>query len=106
MGPKTALKAAKSARSLADIKDFAKSKGGEFELDVAEVEQLFTKPEVTELERSYIAAALDSKADAEGIVRFMCEEHGFSKERVAKYAQLLEKRKGSARQAGISSWVS
>lgn len=106
VGPKTALKAAKSARSLADIKDFAKSKGGEFELDVAEVEQLFTKPEVTELERSYIAAALDSKADAEGIVRFMCDEHGFSKERVAKYAQLLEKRKGSARQAGISSWVS
>ncbi len=106
VGPKTALKAVRGATSIDDIKRFVKDRyGAEFELDVREVEDLFTNPEVLELDRNYMAGALYSRVDVEGTVRFMCAEHDFSEDRVKKYAEMLAKRKGSARQSGISSWV-
>ena len=72
VGPKTALKAVKEARDIDDIKRFAKERhNAEFELDIAEVERLFTEPEVLEIDKAYMTNALTAKVDVDGTVRFM-----------------------------------
>ncbi len=106
VGPKTALKIVKAAESIDDIKKLVKDRyNAEFELDVTEVENLFTRPEVLDIDSTYMTNALSSRADVEGTVHFMCDEHGFSTDRVTKYAEMLAKRQGSSRQSGISAWV-
>lgn len=106
VGPKTALKAVKEAKDINDIKRFAKERhNAEFELDIAEVERLFTEPEVLEIDKAYMTNALTAKVDVDGTVRFMCDEHDFSADRITKYAEMLAKKRGSSRQSGISAWV-
>ncbi|MDE1810463.1 MAG: flap endonuclease-1 [Candidatus Micrarchaeota archaeon] len=106
IGPKTALKLAKQAKSIGDIKDIVLEKYRvEFELDVAEVEKLFLDPEVKEMSEDDVDGLFSRKMDREGIVRFMSEEHDFSKERmengIAKIATGLEQ----TRQKGIGKWM-
>jgi len=105
VGPKTALKMAKSARSISDIKEYVKSKyNTEFELDIKEVEQLFLDPEVSEIEREYILNEVDEQPNQTELVRFMCDEHDFSRDRIEKYVGILDSKKGSAKQRGLNAW--
>jgi len=104
VGPKTALKAAKAAHDINDIKEYAKQKGEEFELDIKDVEDLFLNPEVREIDKNDIEKLFEKHYNGEGIVKFMSDEHGFSSERVEKVIERISKSKADTRQRGIDKW--
>jgi len=105
VGPKTALKIATSAHSISEVKDYVKSKySTEFELDIREVERLFLDPEVSDVDREYILSEVDEQPDQAGLIRFMCDEHDFSRDRIEKYVSALASKKSSAKQRGLSAW--
>ncbi|MDE1833190.1 MAG: flap endonuclease-1 [Candidatus Micrarchaeota archaeon] len=106
IGPKTALKIAKEASSISDIKRLVMEKYEvEFELDISEVEKLFLDPEVKEFDEEDVEKLFEKRLDREGVVRFMSDEHGFSRERIdngiAKIAVGMEQ----TRQKGIGKWM-
>ena len=107
VGPKTALKIVRERKSLKEIIGYVneKYKGG-FEVELEEVEGIFLKPETQEMSRSDINSMLrNAKADKEKIIRFMCDTHDFSQERVDKFADMLVGYKSAAGQKGIGAWV-
>jgi flap endonuclease-1 len=105
IGPKTALKIVKEAKSLADVEAIVKDKFNlEFQTDVGEVEELFKNPEVLEISNEEIGKMLSLKPNVEGIMRMMCNEYEFSENRILKFAETLAKLKNSSKQEGISKW--
>ncbi|MDE1855194.1 MAG: flap endonuclease-1 [Candidatus Micrarchaeota archaeon] len=107
VGPKTALKIVKERKSLKEVVSYVneKYKNG-FEVDPEEVEGIFLKPETSEISRSEFSSTLNSaKANKEKIIKFMCDTHDFSQERIDKFADMLVGYKSAAGQKGISSWV-
>ncbi|MGI0100390.1 MAG: flap endonuclease-1 [Candidatus Micrarchaeaceae archaeon] len=105
VGPKTALKIAKGASSIEDINSAVKEKyRQEFEPGIREVEDLFLNPEVRELDGDAVQRLLGMPYDIDGIVRFMCDEHGFSKDRISKTAERLSKTKAESRQKGMDQY--
>jgi flap endonuclease-1 len=105
VGPKTALKIVKASKSIEDVLGIVKEKfDAEFELDVREVEELFMKPEVKDLDKNSVDELLGKHYDMEKLIGFMCKEHGFSEERIKKTAQRLEKTKTDSRQKGMDKW--
>ena len=107
VGPKTALKIVREHRTLDKVVDYAKSKYSmEFDSDPAEVERLFTSPETTGIQKEEFNRMINNaKPDKEKIIRFMCDEHGFSQERVEKVADSLLELRGVKGQKGINSWM-
>lgn len=107
IGPKTALKIVKEKKSLKEIAAYIKEKyGKEFEVDPAEVEDVFLKPETEEIKRSAVNDALkNAKPDKGRMMKFMCGAHDFSEERVEKFADTLVSLRSAAGQKGIGSWV-
>ncbi len=107
VGPKTALKIVKERKNLKEITSYVneKYKIG-FEVDPGEVEDTFLKPETSEITRSEFNSVMSgTKANKEKIIRFMCDSHDFSQERVDKFADMLVGYKSSAGQKGIGAWV-
>ncbi len=105
VGPKTAIKIVKTCNSLEDLVHKVKADyGAEFEVDAREIENIFLHPEVKDIEEREIKEAPRSSVDKDGIVHFMCDVHGFSHERIMKFADRLIERKGEAKQRGIDSW--
>lgn len=107
VGPKTALKIVKEKRSLKEIGGYIRERyKKEFEIDPAEVEDVFLRPETAEMKKAQINEALkNAKPDKEAILRFMCGSHDFSEERVEKFADTLMAMRSSAGQKGIDAWV-
>ncbi len=105
IGPKTALKVAKSSKSLDDVKRYAKEKfNAEFELDVSEVVGLFENPEVVDLDKSFVADAALLQADKDGVLGFMCGEHDFSQERIEKAVDRMIGTRTKAHQSSMDRW--
>jgi flap endonuclease-1 len=105
VGPKTALKIAKGAKTIDDVKDYIKEKyKEEFELDIKEVEDLFMKPEVREMTDDDVKLLTEKQYNKEAIVDFMCKQHGFSEERISKFIDKLAKTKVDTRQKGMDKW--
>lgn len=99
VGPVTAVKIAKSAKSLSGVEKYVKEKyGQEFELDIREVENLFTNPEVEDVDEKQLSKDMETLPDREGLIKFMCKEHNFSMERVEKFAEKLWEKRVSAKQ--------
>jgi flap endonuclease-1 len=106
VGPKTALKIAKASGSIKDVEDYVTNRlKKSFELDIREVEELFEKPEVREIEAAEMAKLARLRCDADGVVRFMCDTHGFSSERVSKALQRIGAGEISTKQSGIDGWL-
>ncbi len=106
VGPKTALKMAKSAKSIDDVKAQVKEKfKTEFELDIKEVEELFTNPEVKEFSKDDVGKLLEKTGSRSELVKFMCEEHGFLPDRIEKFADRLGERQEQQRQQGMGKWL-
>lgn len=106
IGPKTALKIAKSVPSIKALEEHIKEKyNAEFELDINEVIELFDKPEVKKVSEQEIQKGLEKKPDKEALTRFMCDKHGFDPVRIGKYADKLVSDKESHRQIGLGSWM-
>jgi len=105
VGPKTACKIAKGARTVADIESYVNDKlGKSFDVDIREVEALFENPEVREISRDEMDKLLGGRCDADGTLKFMCDVHGFSKERIGKQLGALNINTSSA-QKGIDKWL-
>ncbi len=105
VGPKTALKIAKDSKSIGDIKEYvSKNCKEDFELDIQEVEDLFTNPEVREMDVKETEKLLGKSYDRAAIIDLMCRTHGFSEERISKGIDKLEGHKTDAKQKGIDSW--
>ncbi len=106
IGPVNALKIAKSARSLSEIVEVVRVKyKSDFEVDPKEIEGMFEKPEVDVIKKDDVEKGLELRPDLRGIVEFMCARHGFSEDRISKYAQKLVLVKGEARQKGMGAWM-
>lgn len=107
VGPKTALKIVKEKKSLKEVVDYVngKYKNG-FEVEPAEVEDVFLRPETSEIGKSDLNALLkDARPNKEKLMKFMCDDHDFSQERVDKFADTLAGYKSAAGQRGIGAWV-
>ncbi len=106
IGPKIALKIVKESSSLQEVVDTIKSKyKKEFDFDVTEVENLFLNPEVKEISDSDVSSLISLHTDKPNLMKFLCDDHEFSKDRIEKYADLLIKYKNSINQSSISNWV-
>lgn len=106
VGPKTALKIAHASKGIEDVEIHVKSKFKTgFETDIKEVEDLFLHPEVSEIDRAELASMFDASCDRDGIVKFMCSEHGFSNERIEKFADKLASLRNQSRQKGMEKWL-
>lgn len=107
VGPKTAFKIVNAHGSLREIEKHVKEKyEREFDVDPQEVEDIFMKPDVSKIDSAEFEEKIRSSApNKEGIIRFMCGEHGFSEDRVSKFADKLLEIKHSAGQKGINSWM-
>ncbi len=107
VGPKTALKIVKEKKSLKEVVDYVngKYKNG-FEVEPAEVEDVFLRPETSEIGKSDLNALLkDARPNKEKLMKFMCDDHDFSQERVDKFTDTLAGYKSAAGQRGIGAWV-
>ncbi len=107
VGPKTALKMVKNRDSINDVFDYAVEKYKiALDFDPEEVEGVFLSPEVEKLSRSRIDEIVkEARPSKEGIVRFLCDEHEFSEDRVSKYADKILSARGERGQKGINSWL-
>ncbi len=107
VGPKTALKIVSGAKTLDDVIGYVKGRyGAEFDTDPVEVERLFEKPEAEEIGApEFNRLVSGKKPDKAGLIEFMCREHGFSEERIGKYADKLSDAGSGRGQKGIGSWL-
>ena len=107
IGPKTALKIVKGHDSLSGVMQFVKEKyKAEIDANPSDVEGLFKRPDVLHLSASDIEMLKkNAKADKGRLLKFMCDEHGFTTERVEKAAEKLVTKSESANQKGINSWM-
>lgn len=107
VGPKTALKIVGERKAPEEVKSYVKEKYGvEFDEDIDAVLGLFEKPDIKEFGKDEFESVISkAKPDANGVVKFMCDEHGFSKERIAKMAEKLGELRGITKQKGIGGWM-
>lgn len=107
VGPKTALRIVKDAKSLNDVNEYIKKKyNQEFDADPDAVENVFTNPDVVDMSASDFHALMGKNAlDKEKLLEFMCSEHGFSEDRIGKYADMLIEARRAKGQKGINSWM-
>jgi len=97
VGPKTALKLVKEHKTLKKILANVDWKD---ENDPEEIYKFFLNPPVTE------KYAIEWKQpDAEKIIDFMVEEHDFSRERVEKVIESLQKSFTAGRQVSLKGWL-
>lgn len=107
IGPKTALKIVRERKHIDDVIKYVEEKyNKEFDVDPHEVEDIFLEPDVKEVDRDQFSSLLSGlKPDLDKIVSFMCDEHGFSEERIEKFAQKIISAYNKAGQKDINSWI-
>ena len=101
IGPVTALKLVKSYKNREELVKYIESKYSAFDVDPFEVEKIFANPEVRELSSEEVASLDKIKPDKEKIIKIMCDEHEFSRERVEKFADKLLELSGKKGQRGL-----
>jgi flap endonuclease-1 len=105
IGPKTALKIVKECKDVDQMRRAVIEKsGGDFKEDILDVIDLFKNPEVNPVDLEEVKKSAEAKLDREGLVAFMCDRHGFDKERVEKFADILAKTRSANGQRGIDKW--
>ena len=94
IGPKTALKLVGTHGRLEDMPEKVASKLPE---EYPEIRRLFLEPDVTD---EYSIAP--GELDGEGLLGFLCDERGFSRERVESVIERIEH---SKKQKSLSDWL-
>lgn len=107
VGPKTALKIVSEKKTPDEIVGYVKERYNfEFDADINELLQVFEEPDIKEMDEGEFSDLIGkSRPSVEGMIGFMCEEHGFSQERIRKAAEKIAKIGGAAKQKGIGSWM-
>ncbi len=101
IGPATALKLVKEYKSRDKLVEFVESKYESFDVDPFEVEKIFLKPETKELSEEEIKRLDSLKPDKEKIIRIMCDEYEFSRDRIEKFTEKLLELSGSKGQKSL-----
>jgi len=101
IGPVTALKLVKSYKNRVELVKYVEAKYNAFDVDPFEVEKIFANPEVRELSSEEVASLEKIKPNKEKIIKIMCDEHEFSRERVEKFADKLLELSGKKGQRGL-----
>ncbi len=107
VGPKTALKIVKEHKTEKKVAAYVKEKYGvDIETELSDVLNLFEKPEVEHMtEEKFQALRKGFKPDREKLMKFMCEEHQFSPDRIEKYADKIFEIGREHNQKGINKWL-
>jgi len=101
IGPVTTLKLVKSYENREELVKYIEGKYSTFDVDPFEVEKIFANPEVRELSSEEVASLDKIKPDKEKIIKIMCDEYAFSRERVEKFADKLLELSGKKGQRGL-----
>lgn len=96
VGPKTALKLVKEHKTLDKLLTAVEFPG---EIDVERVYNFFLNPPYTEDYKIKM-----DEPDADGILKFMVDEHDFSRERMEKIVEKLQTSYGKGKQASLKGW--
>jgi flap endonuclease-1 len=107
VGPKTALKIVSENKDLGSVVEYVKGKYGvDFEVDPAEVLGVFEKPDIREFSKDDFENLLvENRLDSDSLIKFMCDEHGFSRERIGKFSEKMGEVKKAEGQEGIGKWM-
>jgi len=106
VGPKTALKIVRGCSAVGDVTNLIEKKYGKPEFEFEETERIFTDPEIRQMDAGEIDTVINSaKPDKERILRFLCDEHNFSRERIGKFADNIVSARGKSAQKGIEKWM-
>ncbi len=107
VGPMTALKIVKEHKTMDDVSAYVKQKyGRDMDEDLKNVTGLFENPETTHIASADVDQMLKrSKPDKEGMISFMCDRHGFSPERIGKFAERIVQLRNEPHQKGINKWL-
>ncbi len=107
VGPKTALKIVTANESLRLVAEYVREKyQTEFDVDPAEVEKIFLEPDVATINQGKFEDLLKAATPSrEKIIKFMVDEHGFSAERITKYADKMAEAKERKGQKGMGNWL-
>ena len=98
IGPKTALKLIKRHESLEALPDDLQEK---LPVDLGTLRNIFLKPNVT---TEYSTS--QSSVDEEGLVSFLCDERGFSRERVNVALERLRRTSKPSGESDLAHWLS
>ena len=98
IGPKTALKLIKRYGSLEGLPDELRAKTPR---DLETLRNIFLRPEVTS---QY--STLQQPVDDKGLLAFLCDERGFSKERVEVALKRLKQISKRSRESDLGRWIS
>lgn len=96
VGPKTALKLVKEHKTLENV---LKNVKWESEVSAEDIFNFFIKPPVTD---NYIIEW--KEPNPEEIIKFMVEEHDFSRERIEKIIDKLQQSFTAGRQSSLKGW--
>ncbi len=107
VGPKTALKLVKEYDTIEKLERGIKEKyNEEFDVPLIEVVELFEKPDVkTFTQKEFDDLIKKFKPDKEKIIKFMCDEHEFSAERIENSIKKLLDSRNMGNQKGINNWM-
>lgn len=101
IGPKKGLAIVKGCKSLKDVIKHAEAKfGHSFHEDMERIEDFFLNPPVRDVSISF------PQPDKEGLISFLCDERGFSSERVGKTADaMVKKAEEKGEQSRMGRWL-
>ena len=107
VGPKTALKIVKEYKTVDKVVRYAKEKYGiEFDSDPSEVVSLFENPESIHMAKpEFQELVAKARPDKQSLIKFMCDEHDFSQDRITKFSDKLLELRGTKGQRGINNWL-
>jgi flap endonuclease-1 len=107
IGPKTALKIVKDKNNINEVFDFVKEKYNiKFDYDIYEVEKVFLDSETESIDKDKFEAIIkNTKPSKEGIIKFLCDEHEFSEERIIKYADKIIEIRNHVGQKSMNDWI-
>jgi flap endonuclease-1 len=107
IGPKTALKIVSEYKTMDNIMEYVKKKYETwFDVDPYEVINVFEKPDVREISvQEFENLRARSSPDIDSMIKLMCDDYGFSKERITKSSERIFESRKKENQKGIGLWM-
>ncbi|MDE1860938.1 MAG: flap endonuclease-1 [Candidatus Micrarchaeota archaeon] len=107
VGPMTALKIVKEHNDLDRIINYVRTKyNTDFDADPHEVEAIFLNPDVQDVGQAQFDEMMSAnKFDPEKAMKFMCNEHDFSLERIEAAMEKLGQFSADKGQKDINKWL-
>ena len=107
VGPMTALKIVREAEGAEGVLAYIKERyNTELDEDINDVLRVFEQPDVKEVSKAELSALFkEFRPDKKSILEFMCNDYGFSEERISKFADKLLDGRQSRSQRSMEGWL-